>query len=83
MAERQWLALTLWTIGCNWDAVMKHPDEFLVNTVFKGMWDIYSNKITQGVKEYNDVNGSAEILKQTDILWRTCQSWDEGTLDVI
>ncbi len=30
---------------------MKHPDEFLVNTVFKGMWDIYSNKITQGVKD--------------------------------
>ncbi len=51
MAERQWLALTLWKIGCNWDAVMKHPDEFLVNTVFKGMWDIYSNKITQGVKD--------------------------------
>ncbi len=34
---------------------MKHPDEFLVNTVFKGMWDIYSIKITQGVKDIMDM----------------------------
>ncbi len=28
-----------------WDGFMKHPDEFVVNTVFNGMWDIYSIQI--------------------------------------
>lgn len=48
---------------------MKHPDEFWGRTVFNGMWDIYSIKITQGVKdicEWKWLTG-AEMHKQPGI----------------